>query len=340
MSIVFQYSTTDTTLSTTSPVLKVDDLAPTSVVKATGSLWNITYSWNDLQQKASRIQALHSLFCTSPQNSAYNQSTFAQLRIDFCIQPETYPSLYCPAITDYNKLGTNTCSRLYSTNNDFNNDKISNKIQCSGLVPYLDVSNTDSTMKTAVQNGYKTFCAANPTMRECQCYNRANFEAYKNTKEVLSSGGSMQSGNESCWYIPCQYQTNITVDPDIQNAYGKIECPSVCQNIVAAINVKNVVLSDISLSNNCFGTGSGTVKTDISSDATKKTVSDTNALFNSTKIPTTTTQASPYTLSVGAIIGLVVAAFVVLVVVLVVVFSRKSKGDGGTPLLGGGRKSA
>ena len=38
------------------------------------------------------------------------------------------------------------------------------------------------------------------------------------------------------------FENNITVDPNLLNAYNKIQCPNVCQNIVAAINVKFPIL--------------------------------------------------------------------------------------------------
>lgn len=320
--ITFEYYST-TTLSVASSVLKADDLAPTSVVKKSTSMWDVSYSLSELYKSANRINAIYNIFCSYTQNSEYNSSMFTQLRINFCIQPETYPSIYCPEIADYNKLNTNSCSRLYSTNNDFNNSNISNKVQCSGLVSFLNVSNTDDTMKAAVQNGYKAFCAANKDMRECQCYNRANFEAYKNAYNVMSSGSVMQSGNESCWYIPCQYQTNITVDTDIQNAYNRIECPSVCQNIVAAINVKNATLSDISLSNNCIGTSSDAIKSDISSGVGKE---DANVLFEKTKDETTSTPAPQKPQLSITIIGVIGGlAFLVVVLVIIIIIASRSK---------------
>lgn len=324
--ITFEYSTTTTTLSTSSSVLKADDLLPTNVVKKSGYIWSVSYLLSDVLKKANRVNALYTIFCSSSQNSDYNSSVFTQLRIDFCMQPEDYPSIYCPDITDYNNLNTNTCSRLYSTNNDFNNSNISNKVQCSGLVGHLNVSSTDDTMKTAVQNGYKSFCLANKNMRECQCYNRANFEAYKNAYSILSNGSVMQSGNESCWYIPCQYQTNITVDTDIQNAYNRIECPSVCQNIVAAVNVKNVNLSDISLSNNCIGTSTDVIKKDISANVSNE---KTNTLFKEVATtPTTTSPPSgkPSWIMIVVVVCIVVVVIMVLIAMIVVV-STQNRGD-------------
>lgn len=299
MATIFEYTTSSTTtLTKTSSELKAYDLLPTSVVKKTGSstVWNISYSTTELLKSPSRINAIYTIFCSSSssQSSTYNNETFTQLRIDFCIQPETYPDLYCPEIEDYNDLNTNQCSRLYSENNDFNNDKISNKVQCSGLTQYLDVSDTNDTMKTVVQNAYKKFCANNKTtMKECQCYNRYNFENYQNAKTILTSGSSiLQSGNECCWYLPCQFRTNITVDPDIQNAYDRISCPSVCQNIIANINVKNVNMSNINLSNNCVGTSTNEeVKKDISDEI--KTKEEATSLFEKEKIQISTSTLPP-----------------------------------------------
>lgn len=320
--ITFEYISTDT-LTTSSSTLKADDLAPKNVVKpTTGSIWKVSYSLTDVMQKTSRINALYSIFMSSSQSSTYNSETFTQLRIDFCLQPETYPSIYCPTITDYNNLNTNTCSRLYSINSDFNNSKISNKIQCSDLTQYLDVSNNNSTMKSAVQNGYKTFCTNNKTMRECQCYNRSSFTAYQNAKSILSSGSTMQSGNECCWYLPCQFQTNITVDADIQNAYDKIQCPDVCQNIIAAVNVKNVVMSDISLSNDCVGTNSSNVQKDISDSVSK---SDTTQLFaeqEKKKSVAATTPSNTFTLNRKSFI-IIIAVVVVFVVILFIILAVK-----------------
>lgn len=315
----FQYTTTEN-LTTASTALKAFDLAPTSVVKKGTNTWDVSYATDALLSKASRLNALYGIFCSGTQYTDANQDAFTQLRIDFCLQPETYPSYYCPFVADYNKLGeTKACSRLYSTNNDFNNSSISNKVQCSGLTKHLDVRDTDEAMKAAVQNGYKQFCKANPTMKECQCYNRATFTAYKDAVAALTSGGaSIQSGNESCWYVPCQYQNNITVDPDIQQAYARVQCPNVCQNIVAAINVKTAVFSDISLSNDCVGSSAatgGTIVEDISKGVKKEEVA---AQFEAAKTQpaTKTSQAS---VSTGVIVGVVVGV-VVVVVVLVAYF--------------------
>lgn len=315
--ITFEYISTDT-LTTSSSVLKADDLAPKTVVKSTGSYWKVTYLLSDVMARTSRINAIYNIFCSSSQNSTYNSDTFTQLRIDFCLQPETYPSLYCPTIQDYNSLNTDTCSRLYSTNSDFNNSKISNKVQCSGLTQYLDVSSDDTTMKTAVQNGYKTFCSNNKTMRECQCYNRANFTAYQNAKTILSTGSSLQSGNECCWYIPCQFQTNITVDPDIQNAYDKIQCPSVCQNIVAAVNVKNAVFSDISLSNSCVGTEEN-VEKDISDNVSK---TEAKQLFQEQEKKTAVATKKPsdtFTMNRQTFLGIIVGGSIIMIMIVVMI---------------------
>lgn len=325
---VFEYTTTSNTvvLTTSSAELKAYDLAPSSVAKKSGSsiIWNISYSTTDLLKSPSRLNAIYTIFCSSIQTSSYNTDTFTQLRLDFCIQPETYPDLYCPTMTDYNDLNTNQCSRIYSTNNDFNNDKISNKVQCSGLKDYFNVSNTDSSMKTSVQNSYKKFCATNKTtMKECQCYNRSGFESYQNAKTILTSGTTLQSGSDCCWYVPCQFQTNITVDPDIQNAYERISCPSVCQNIIATVNVKNVSLSNISLSNSCGGTSDNTettTKKDISEEIPSK--EEANVLFEKEKQQTKTT--SSLTRNQFITIIVVVCVIFILIILLVVMYYIRS----------------
>lgn len=324
--ITFEYSTTSI-LSISSSDLKADDLLPTKVVKKSGNIWSVSYLLSDVMKKANRVNALYNIFCSSSQNSDYNSNVFTQLRIDYCMQPETYPSLYCPNITDYNNLNTNSCSRLYSTNSDFNNSNISNKVQCSGLVGYLSVSNTNDTMKTAVQNGYKSFCSANKDMRECQCYNRSNFEAYKNAYSILSTDSIMQSGNESCWYIPCQYQTNITVDTDIQNAYNRIECPSVCQNIVAAVNVKNVNFSDISLSNKCIGTSTDVIKKDISANVSNE---KTDILFKEVAItpPATNPPTGKLSLNTYIVIGVSVVIVIILILIVILAILRAKNKQG------------
>lgn len=318
--ITFQYITVDT-LTTSSSVLQADDLAPMSVVKSSGSVWNVSYSKDEIYKKASRIKALYNIFLSSSQSSSYNNQQFLQLRIDFCLQPETYPSLFCPSITDYNNLNTNTCSRLYSTNNDFNNQDLSNVIKCNQLINYLDIDDTNEDMKTAVQTGYKQFCTNYKTMKECQCYNRADFDAYKNAKAVLSYSSS--TPNECCWYTPCNFQNNITVDPNLLNAYNKIQCPNVCQNIVAAVNVKNAVFSDISLKNECFS--DTTNSNDISSKVKDE---DATPLFNS--LMTTTPTPSITTTSVmdtkTLIISIVLGAIVVILIITMIVLIFKEKG--------------
>lgn len=288
--ITFEYTTTDT-LSTSSSALKADDLDPVSVVKKAGSVWNVSYSLSSVMASVSRINAIYKIFCVYPQDTTNNLTTFLQLRLDFCIQAESYPSYYCPTnIVDYNNLNTNTCSRLVSTNPDFNNLELSNKIQCYGLKQYLDIDSTDETMKSVVQQGYRNFCYNNPTMKECQCYNRVNFEAYKNAISILSTDASMQSGNESCWYIPCQYKTNIQVDPDLQSAYGNVQCPNVCQNIIALVNNKNVSLSDISLSNNCIATSTDSIKESITDNLTN---AEATKIYSAEETKSKTTTAPP-----------------------------------------------
>lgn len=319
----FEYTTTSTaTLTTTSIELKANDLAPITVSRKTGfsTVWNISYSTTELLKTAARINAIYTIFCSSSQSSTYNTETFTQLRIDYCIQPETYPDLYCPDITDYNNLNTNQCSRIYSTNNDFNNNQISNRVQCSGLAQYLNVSNTESNMKTVVQNAYKKFCANNKTtMKECQCYNRSNFEGYQNAKTILSSGSTLQSGNECCWYLPCQFQTHITVDPDIQNAYERVSCPSVCQNIIATVNVKEVSLSNINLSNNCVGTSTNNeVKKDISNEVTSK--EEVNTLFQQEK----SKASSSSSLKITSNVFIVIVIFVIIIILIIVWFIVRS----------------
>jgi len=250
----FQYTTT-ATLTTSSTSLTAYNIQPTSVSKSGTNTWKVSYNKSDLLQNANRLNSIYKIFCRGTQWTQDNYDAFTQLRVDFCVQPETSsPSLNCPTITDYNNLNTTTCSRLVSLNQDFNNEDLSNYVQCSGLVDYLNVDNTDTSgLKTVVQNGYKKLCSANPTMRECQCYNRATFQAYKDVSSVLSKDSTLQSGNDSCWYIPCLYQTNIMVDPVLQNAYGKVQCPNVCQNILAAVNVGTANISGIKFSNNCGG---------------------------------------------------------------------------------------
>lgn len=295
MSTTFQYKETSSTsvLTTTSSQLLAYDLQPTSVSRtASGSnVWDVSYSTTDLLAKKDRLNAIYNIYCAdAKQYSTTNSNTYLNLRLKYCIQPESYPSVHCPEITDYNGLATNTCSRIYSKNQEFNNNDLNNHVQCSELKDYLDVRNTNTAMKTAVQNSYNSFCSDNPTMRECQCYNRSKFDAYNNLKKVLSSGANtLPNGNESCWYIPCQYQTNITVDPDIQNAYDRIECPDVCQNIIAAINVKNFIVNDVSLSNQCATT---TTSSDISKDV-DTTTTNTDKLFKDVVLPETTTSLPP-----------------------------------------------
>lgn len=322
--ITFEYFSIET-LTVASPVLKAGDLSPKTVVKSTGSYWKVSYLLSDVMQKTSRINALYNIFCSSLQNTTYNSETFTQLRIDFCLQPETYPSLYCPTIEDFNELKTNTCSRLYSTNNDFNDNNISNKVQCAGLVQYLDVSSSNDTMKAAVQNGYKKLCENNKDMRECQCYNRANFSSYQNAKSILSSGTTLQSGNECCWYVPCQFQTNITVDPVIQNAYDRVACPSVCQNIVAAVNVKNAVFSDISLSNNCIGSTQSDVEKDISDNVDKIAAAKLFQEQEKKKYTTTITPTKAFVMTRQNFIYIVVGGIVFVVVVMMIILLMASK---------------
>lgn len=317
--ITFQYITVDT-LTTASSVLKADDLAPIKVEKSSGSVWNVSYSKEELYKQASRITALKRIFLSSTQSSSYNNQQFLQLRIDFCLQPETYPSLFCPAITDYNNLNTNTCSRIYSTNNDFNNQDLSNVIQCSQLINYLGTDSTDETMKTAVQNGYQQFCSNNKTMKECQCYNRADFDGYKNAKAILSSSSS--TPNECCWYTPCNFAPKITVDPNLLNAYQRIQCPNVCQNIVAAVNVKNVVFSDISLKNECFS--DTTNSNDISSPVNDKEASQIfDSVKTTTPIPSKTTTDTTNTTFVAILLGGIVV--ILMIAMIVLIFREKDK---------------
>lgn len=317
-SITFQYTTTEN-LTASSAALKAFDLVPTSVVKSGTNTWNVSYAKDAVLAKASRLNALYNIFCSSAQYTASNQDVFTQLRIDFCVQPESFPNDFCPHIEDFNKLGeAKACSRLYSTNTDFNNSNISNRVQCSNMTKYLDIRDTDETMKAAVQNGYKAFCKANPTMKECQCYNRAIFSTYKDAITALSSGGTtLQSGNESCWYVPCIYRTNITVDPDIQKAYDRVQCPNVCQNIVAAINVKTAVFSDLSLSNDCTGGSSQADKVveDISKSVKKTEVSKQFEVAKE-QLATQKPQA-PQTMSTTTLVVIVVVCVVVVVVGIV-----------------------
>lgn len=158
---------------------------------------------------------------------------------------------------------------------------------------YLDIDSTDDDVKTVMQTGYQNFCSKYPTMKECQCYNRSLFDAYKNAKAILSSGSSLPSGNESCWYVPCMYHTNIQVDPTLQQAYGKVQCPNVCQNIVAAVNVKNVSLNNVNLSSDCLASSTNTIKDDISDQMTKKDVE----MLLTTKAPPTTAKPQQMSLS-------------------------------------------
>lgn len=286
-------------------------------------------------KKKDRLNAAYNIYCADDkQYSATNSNTYTNLRLKYCIQPESYPSIYCPTIGDFNKLGTNTCSRIYSKNQEFNDNDLNNHVQCSELKEYLDVRNTDTSMKNAVQNSYKTFCADNPTMKECQCYNRSQFEAYNNLKKILSSGATLPNGNESCWYTPCQYQTNITVDPDIQNAYDRIECPSVCQNIIAAINVKNFVVQDVSLSNQCT---TSTTSTDITKELdTESTDKLFKNLEKTTSPPLTTNekiqqmskkegaQSIPI-LSIFLIVLIIIPVSIVMSVIFTNIFSNQKK---------------
>jgi hypothetical protein len=325
---VFEYTTSSTSvLTTTSSELKAYDLAPSAVAKKSGSstVWNISYSTTELLKYPYRLNAIYTIFCSSLQTSTYNTETFTQLRLDFCIQAETYPDLYCPKITDYNNINSNQCSRIYSTNNDFNNDKVSNKVQCAELAEYLNVSSTNTIMNTLVQKKYKKFCADNKTtMKECQCYNRADFEAYQNANAILSSGSTLQSGSDCCWYVPCQYKDNITVDPDLQNAYDRISCPSVCQNIIATVNVKNVSLSNINLSNNCIGTSTDnteTTKKDISEEI--PTEEQASVLFQKEKEKKTT---STDKLSKNTLILIIVSVVIVgfIIIGMIVSFTIKN----------------
>lgn len=319
--ITFEYNTVDT-LTTSSSILKADDLVPISVVKKAGSIWNVSYSLKSVMETSSRINALYKIFCSYPQDTTNNLTTFLQLRLDFCIQTESYPDLYCPNnIEDFNNLNTTTCSRLISKNQDFNNIQLSNKIQCYGLKQYLDINSTDETMKTLVQQGYKNLCENNPTMKECQCYNRANFEAYKNAIKILSTdSSSMQSGNESCWYSPCIYKTNIQVDPDLQLAYGRVQCPNVCQNIIALVNNQNVSLSDISLSNDCIASNTDSIKENITDNITNK---EATKIYTAEETKSKTTTPSPTSktsitidqktllIIIGSSVGVMVVIFVI-----------------------------
>jgi len=320
--ITFEYTTVDT-LTTSSSILKADDLVPLSVVKQSGSVWNVSYSLSDVMASSSRINAIYKIFCSYPQDTTKNLTTFLQLRLDYCIQEESYPDLYCPNnIGDYNNLNTNTCSRLVSTNSDFNNTQLSNKIQCYGLKQYLDVGSTDETMKSVVQLGYKNFCSNNPTMKECQCYNRANFDAYKNAVSILSTDSSMKSGNESCWYIPCQYKTNIQVDPDLQSAYENVQCPNVCQNIIALVNNKNVSLSDISLSNNCIASNVDSIKESITDNITNK---EATKIYSAEETKSKATTASPKSASATTItidqktLFIFLGGFGIFIVIIVII---------------------
>lgn len=182
-------------------------------------------------------------------------------------------------------------------------------------------------MNTSVQKKYKKFCADNKTtMKECQCYNRTDFEAYQNANAILSSGSTLQSGNECCWYVPCQFKSNITVDPDLQNAYDRISCPSVCQNIIATVNVKNVSLSNINLNNNCVGTSTDnteTTKKDISEEISNK--EQASVLFQKEKEKTTTsTSTNKLSKNTLILISVSVAIVVFIIIGLIVSFTIKN----------------
>ena len=192
---------------------------------------------------------------------AANQDTFQDLRIQFCIYTDT---LYCnnqplsfngadPVYT----MSMNKCSRMIGSGNaPFNQVSMtSNPVACDSLLKYLNINEPSSNIKDAVLARYSNFCDTNVDLLECQCYNRQKFRAFQDTRQILSGNNqqSMVNGNEVCWYTPCQYTRNIMMPTELQTSYDRVQCPNVCQNIVAAINVREANFNNIALSTNCGG---------------------------------------------------------------------------------------
>lgn len=222
-----------------------------------GNVWKITYNLpepytyyavNSLLQKfadPNNTAQNNALSATTLSMNYYqkNLDTCKDLRYTFCFTPETDPNLFCPTIPNYNSTSpTIVCSRVVSSNNQFNNaNDSSNLVQCSQLSVPLWTSDP------SVTASFTQYCNKNTTSYDCQCYNRSKVSLYQTVKDSLADAAVA----DTCWYKPCMYQSNIYVPPELQ-ATPK-PCPSVCANVIVNADVKGGVnMQDISLVNVCF----------------------------------------------------------------------------------------
>lgn len=294
--------------------LTISDLVPTAITQNTSTLWYVDYSESKASSNANYINGLYNIFYTM---DSHNKTMLDNLRVDYCTRNEDYPKSYCSSIDDFNKIESkNTCSRIFSTNATHNSSYYgTNFVNCPGLSTLLTPgSDNYSVLETDLQTKYKTFCDNNLYAKECQCYNRSQFDGYKSAYSVLSSNNSntILNGNDICWYIPCQFKDRIVVPPNLIQSYDKVECPSVCQNILAVLDAKTVYVSDIDMVNNCGkdSTDSNGSNTDIS-----KTIAPTTTVF--TEKPTTPT--NDITISKPMLI-IIICSGIILFLILIIQF--------------------
>lgn len=339
----------------------ISNVAP-RISRENASVWKMTYNKsvfdNGVQSgNMTPLKKANDYFMSPDQitnlGDAYratNQNTFQDLRIQFCIYVDT---LYCYNLPrNFNStdpvytMSTDKCSRLFgSANAPFNQVSMTNNpVACADLKKYLNISEPSSNIKDAVQARYSSFCDANVDLLECQCYNREKFDAFQNTRQILSGNNqqSMVNGNEVCWYLPCQYQRGVMMPQELQTSYDRVQCPNVCQNIVAAINVNQANFNNISLSTNCGGSTVDSLKNQqntvspLTIQMTPAPVVDIrpNAPIDENKFNTIITSPSPLPsspvqthngLSRTAIIAILVVCIVVVVLIGAGVFIWKMR---------------
>jgi len=141
----------------------------------------------------------------------------------------------CPYITNYGdgsstrKQGT-TCSYLVSSAiPDCTTYLVQNLAQQQ---PFANLTRTASQITTKLN----PVCNNNPSLLECQCYNRSNSTAYTQMTNAITSSFPNFQGQASCWYTPCQgVDPNILVPSDMADAKSTT-CSTSCSTILQVAN--------------------------------------------------------------------------------------------------------
>lgn len=253
-------------------------------VSTNTGIYNIQYtinydSYNDVNNLIAKYTNVSSEFASKLSSNStgtnywqMNMNTLNSLRRKFCFQPAQY-NYNCPTIIRYTSTSDEKlCSRiienkaLYNDNNDPNN-----YIKCSQFIS--DLSGIPTSEAAA---SFRQFCSENPNSWDCQCYVRNDVPIYQSLKSALTStDGTSGSGiNDTCWYGPCAFQSNIFVPPDL---LPQTYCPPVCANVIINEAVGgNINQQNIFMENQCF-----------------QNSSDTNAIVNPTNVPVTNYSDTP-----------------------------------------------